>query len=164
LAGKLSDRVFISFIRTSRAVGKYYDARLYSKMRFSAVKMAVLTALNFNREGMTPSEIASQTCTEPNNITTLVRRMAKEGLLRTESRKDDRRSVKVVITDLGLEVFAEASAIPGDVRDEVLSLIPRDDMKALERALEIMRHNALVGIQNLNRRRLRAAPQRKATT
>ena len=92
------DTAFISFIQTARAVTKYYDAYLYRRMKLSIVKLAVLTVLDLNGGAMTPSEIARETCTERNNITTLVRRMSKEKLVRTEPNAGDKASQTVGIS------------------------------------------------------------------
>jgi DNA-binding MarR family transcriptional regulator len=151
LANGLDDRVFVSFILTSRAVTKYYDACLYRRMRFSIVKLGVLAALSFRGGAMSPSDIARVMCTERNNITTLTRRMSREGLVSVERREGDKRSISVVITDLGREVFERARTVPQEVRDQVLSLIDKGDLKALERPLETMRQNALLGIESLSR-------------
>ncbi len=162
------DTAFISFVQTARAVTKYYDAYLYRRMKLSIVKLAVLTVLELNGGAMTPSEIARETCTERNNITTLVRRMSKEKLVRTEPNAGDKRSVKVVLTDLGRETFQKARVVPMEVRDHVLSSIPRDDLAALKLPLKIMRQNALSGIAQMARgagkkprsRRVRVATSR----
>ena len=155
MANGIDDRVFVSFIQTARAVMKYYDAYLYRKMRLSIVKIAVLTVLYFNGGAMSPSDIAKTTCTERNNITTLIRRMSKEGLVRTERNAADKRSVSVVLTDVGREVFDRTRLVPGEVRDHVLSAIPRRNLKALERPFEIMRQHALLGIESLTSRAAR---------
>ena len=147
----LEDRVFVSFIRTCRAVTKYYDAQLYRAMRFSIVKLAVLAALDFRGGTTSPSDIARITCTERNNVTTLIRRMSKEGLVQVERNGSSKRGVSVTLTDLGREVFERARLVPREVRDQVLSLIDKDDLKALERALETIRHNALLGIESMTR-------------
>ena len=152
LASESNDRIFVSFIQTSRAVMKYYDAYLYRKMRLSIVKIAVLAVLDFSGGVMSPSEIAKTTCTERNNITTLVRRMSREGLVRTERNTNDNRSVNVVMTELGRELFTRARQVPREVRDHLMSSIAEDDLAMLEQPLETMRQKALKGIEQLTDR------------
>ncbi len=145
------DVAFITFVQTARAVTKYYDAYLYRRMKLSIVKLAVLTVLERNGGAMTPSEIARETCTERNNITTLVRRMSKEKLVRTEPNAGDKRSIKVVLTDLGRDTFLKARVVPREVRDHVLSSISRDDLAAMTLPMTIMRQNALSGLVQMAR-------------
>ncbi len=159
------DVAFIGFVQTARAVTKYYDAYLYRRMKLSIVKLAVLTVLEHNGGAMTPSEIARETCTERNNITTLVRRMSKEKLVRTEPNPGDKRSVKVVLTVLGRDTFERARIVPREVRDHVLSSIPREDLEAITLPLTIMRQNALSGLAQMTRgagRRSRSRPGDRA--
>ena len=150
MSPRYKDRAFIDFIRTARAVTKYYDACLYRRARLSIVKLAVLTVLDL-RGSTTPSEIARETCTERNNITTLVRRMSKEKLVRTEPSANDKRSVQVILTDLGREILAKGRVVPREVRDHILSSIPRGDLTACDLPLKIMKQNALSGIDQLAR-------------
>lgn len=155
------DIAFISFVQTARAVTKYYDAHLYRRMKLSIVKLAVLTVLDHNGGAMTPSEIARETYTERNNITTLVRRMSKEKLVRTEPNAGDKRSIKVILTDLGRETFQKARIVPREVRDHVLSSIAREDLAAMTLPMTIMRQNALSGLAQMARGAGRKAGNRQ---
>jgi len=152
LAYTYKESSFISFIHTSRAVSKYFDTLLYKRLRLSIVKLAVLTVLDANGGVMTPSEIARVTYTERNNITTLVRRMNKEGLVRIQRNPEDKRSLHVVLTDTGRSVFRQARPIPIEVYKYLYNSIPRDTLKALDMPMSIMRNNAVQGIRELNAR------------
>jgi DNA-binding MarR family transcriptional regulator len=149
LAYTYKESLFISFIHTSRAVTKYFDTMLYKKMHLSIVKIAVLTVLDASGGVMTPSEIARVTYTERNNITTLVRRMSKEGLVRIEHNPADKRSLHVVLTDAGRSVFRQARPIPVEVYKYLFASIPGDGLKALNMPMSIIRNNAVQGIREL---------------
>lgn len=152
MAYTYKESLFISFIHTSRAVSKYFDTLLYKRLRLSIVKLAVLTVLDANGGVMTPSEIARVTYTERNNITTLVRRMNKEGLVRIQRNPEDKRSLHVVLTDAGRSMFLQARPIPIEVYKYLYNSIPRDTLKALDMPMSIMRNNAVQGIRELNAR------------
>jgi len=152
LAYTYKESLFISFIHTSRAVSKYFDTLLYKRLRLSIVKLAVLTVLDANGGVMTPSEIARVTYTERNNITTLVRRMNKEDLVRIQRNPEDKRSLHVVLTDAGRSMFLQARPIPIEVYKYLYNSIPRDTLKALDMPMSIMRNNAVHGIHELNAR------------
>ena len=63
--------------------------------------MVVLQSLDHNNRMTRLSEIAHRTHTERHNITTLIQRMDKDGLVRIERNKEDRRTVNVSVTDEG---------------------------------------------------------------
>ena len=50
---------------------------------------------------MTPSEIAENVFREKNSVTAVINTMERQGVVRREPSSEDRRSVKVVITDKG---------------------------------------------------------------
>ena len=155
MADKVAEQAFISFILASRAFTKYYDAYLYRKMRLSIVKMAVLNLLNINGT-MSPAEIARITCTERNNITTLIRRMAKDGLVKVERNAAPVRGVSISLTEVGLELFGRAKFLPVEVRDQVFASIPKESLGMVKTSLETMRYNAMAGIDSLSDRSSKA--------
>jgi DNA-binding MarR family transcriptional regulator len=118
-------------------------------MRLSIVKLAVLTVLDASGGVMTPSEIARVTYTERNNVTTLVRRMSKEGLVRIQHNPEDKRSLHVILTDVGRTVFRQARPIPIEVHKFLFTSIPRDHLKSMDMPMSIMRNNAVQGIHDL---------------
>ena len=61
---------------------------------------------------LTPSEIAQCTQTEPHNITMLIRRLKKDGLLRAERNEKNRRFVSVTLTDKGRDILSQARYQP----------------------------------------------------
>ena len=133
--------VFILFIQTARAVMKYYDAYLYRKARLSIIKVATLTVLSANNGIMNPSEIARVTYTERHNITALVSRMSREGLVKTERNPSDRRLVNVSITNKGREVLNQAISVVREIIAQVMTSISNDDVTALAKPLRIIREN-----------------------
>jgi DNA-binding MarR family transcriptional regulator len=145
----LSDRVseetlqsvFILFIQTARAVMKYYNAYLYRKVHLSIIKLATLTVLSVNNGLLNPSEIAKITYTERHNITALVSRMSREGLVKTERNPSDRRLVNVTITDKGREVLLQATPVVREVIAQVMSSISENDANAMSKPITILRQN-----------------------
>ena len=101
-------RAFILFVQTAREVLKYADTHLYRKARLSTIKLIALRALASNNGVMTPSEMAEWTQTEPHNITTLVDRMRRDGLVTAERSSSDKRFVNITLTDKGREVLSRA--------------------------------------------------------
>jgi DNA-binding MarR family transcriptional regulator len=148
-------RTFILFIQSARSVFKYVDASLYNynKLRFSAIKFIVLQVLANNSRGvMNPTEIANWTQTEKHNITALVKRMKKEGLVSTERNTSNKRFVNITLTNKGREVLSQAMPIAEQVVSQVMSSVTEDDSTVLEKSLRTLRDNAQSGLEALAER------------
>ena len=100
-------RTFILFTQASDAVAKYANAHFYRKNSLSAIKFMVLPVLSVNGGSMRPSEIAEWTLRERHNITTLIVRLERDELIRTERGDKDKRFKNVILTDKGRSVLAE---------------------------------------------------------
>ena len=146
-------RVFILFAQTARAVLKYADTHLYRGSGFSIVKLVVLQVLASNNGTMTPSQIAEWTYTERNNITTLVERMRKDGLVITERNASDKRVLNVALTDKGREFICRAMPAAREVVNQVMLSITEGDATLLEKLLRVLRENAYHGLESFANRR-----------
>lgn len=135
-------KVFILFIQTADAVKKYADSYFYRKSGLSTIKFIVLQILNVNGGTMTPSEIASWTFTERHNITTLVARMKKEGLVTTIRSGNDKRSINVNITQKGREALRLSAPTARDIIKRMMSSITERDVTSLQKMLSVLRLNA----------------------
>ncbi len=145
-------RSFILFVQTAYGILKYADGHLYRKVRLSISKLIVMRALVSNNRVMTPSELAEWTQTERHTITTLVERMKRDGLVRTERNPRDRRFVNVSLTDKGRKVLMQAMPAAREIVDQVMSSISEDDALLLEKSLRALRQNAHHGLEHVAKR------------
>jgi len=144
-------RTFILFVQTARSVLKYSDAHLSRKARLSTIKLIALQALASNNGVMTPSEVAEWTQTERHNITTLINRMRRDGLVAAERNSSDKRFVNVTLTDKGREALNRAMPVAEEIVDQVMSSIDEGDAALLEKHLRTLRQNAYDGLGNVAR-------------
>ncbi|MCJ7743032.1 MAG: MarR family transcriptional regulator [Dehalococcoidales bacterium] len=144
-------RVFILFVQTADAVLKYADASFY-KAGLSVIKFIVLRVLAANGGTMTPSEIAEWTLRERHSITTLVDRMRKDGLVKTEPHSMDKRSINVTLTDKGREVLSQAAPAAQEIVNQAMLSIGEGDAAALEKSLIVLRQNAHHGLEHVSKR------------
>lgn len=144
-------RAFILFVQTADAVLKYADARFYMT-GLSLMKFVVLQILAVNGGTMTPSEIAEWTLRERHSITTLVDRMRKDGLVKTEPHSTDKRSINVTLTDKGREVLSHAAPAAQEIVNQVMLSIGEGDAAALEKSLIVLRQNAHHGLEHVSKR------------
>ena len=145
-------RTFILFVQTAKTVLKYADAQLYRKGRLSIIKLIVLRVLASNNGLMMPSELAEWTQTERHNITALVDRMRRDGLVTTERNSSDKRLVNVTLTDKGREVLSRAMPVAKEIVNQVMLSIDEGDTALLEKYLRTLRQNAHYGLEGFANR------------
>ena len=142
---------FILFWQIAREVSKYTDSFLHKRANVSTIHMIVLQSIEHNNGIMNPSEIANWTNTMRHNVTTLIQRMKKEGLIRVERDNKNRRKVNVMITDKGRLVLKNALPIAQEAIDQVMSSISNSDIPPFQRVLNLMRENADDGLGRITR-------------
>jgi len=140
---------FILFVQTAQAVLKYADAHLYRKTRLSVSRLVVLRVLASNSEGMMPSEIARWTSTERHNITALIGRMKREGLVTAERNSSNKRLVKIKLTNKGREVYNQSMPVAREVFEQVMLSITEGDAVLLREKLRTIRQNAYRGLEHV---------------
>jgi len=145
-------RIFILFIQTAREMLKYTDTHLQREAGISTTQLIVLRSLATNEGLMQPSEIAEWTQTERHNITALMRRMSREGLIISKRSGKDTRYVDVVLTDRGRQVLTEAMPVATEIVNQAMLSISEGDAIPLENSLRVLRHNAHDGLEHLARR------------
>jgi MarR family transcriptional regulator for hemolysin len=140
-----ADRIvetFMLFVQTAREVAAYSDSRFFQVSRLSTVKYIALKALVHNGGLLSHTDLADWTDTKRHNITTLVERMRKEGLVNSESNAEDRRFKLVRLTDKGRDLFSQATVVAYDLINKAMSGIGKEEAAQLENTLRVIRGNA----------------------
>lgn len=132
---------FLLFIQVAKAVLKYIDACLYEKLNLSISKLIAVQALSRAGDGMAPSNIARWTGTERHNITTLITRMKREGLVTAERDKSNKRFVNVKLTDKGKEVYTASIPVANEIFKKVMQSITEEDAALLKAKLTVIKAN-----------------------
>jgi len=142
-------RTFILFVQTAHTVLKYADANFYQKAGLSAIKFIVLRILATNSGAMTPSEIAQWTFRERHNITTLVRRLERDGLVSTKRNDTDKRFVNIILTAKGRKVLKQATPVAREIVNQAMLSISEGDGVLLGKSLQVLRQNAHHGLEHV---------------
>ena len=100
---------------------------------------------------MTPSKLAEWTQTERHNITALVDRMRRDGLVKTERNKRDKRFVNISLTDKGLEVLNRTMPVAREIVNQVMLSISDGDALLLEKMLRVLRQNAQYSLEHVTK-------------
>jgi DNA-binding MarR family transcriptional regulator len=138
-------RVFNLFVETAHSVMREADRQLYKAAGLSAGKFTVLIVLSVNGGAMTAAKLAKGTNTRPHNITTLVDRMKKDGLLTTERNESDRRSVRIRLTDKGRAVLAQALPAAREIVARLTASMSKQELAASEKLLTKVKQNIYRG-------------------
>jgi DNA-binding MarR family transcriptional regulator len=95
----------------------------------------VLAQLGRRSEGMTPGELTRALVVTPGNVTGIVRRLGRLGLVARRTVPEDRRAVRVVLTAAGRAALD--GRLPGHRREivDLLSSFPDRDLAALRELL-----------------------------
>jgi len=141
-------KAFILFVQTADVALKYANAHFYKKAGLSVIKFIVLRILASNGRTLRPSEIAQWTLRERHNITTLVERLERDGLVSTKRNDRDRRFVNVTLTDKGRRVLTQATPVAREIVNQVMLSIAESDAALLEKRLRVLRQNACDGMQH----------------
>ena len=143
-------RTFMLCAQTCRAMAKYDDAYLNGKAGISEVELIVLMAFHKDPTAViTPSEIAHWTITERHNVTTLIQRMKRDGLINIERNERDKRFLNITLTDKGREVLSQAIPVANECVKQVMSSISIDEAVLFEKQVRIIRHNTLKGLEDI---------------
>jgi len=142
-------RTFILFVQAGDVTMRYANAHFYRKEGLSVIKVIVLQVLATNGGTMTPSEIAEWTFRERHNITTLVDRLKRDGLVRVERNNRDKRFVNVSLTTKGRKVLKQAMPVAREIVNRVMLSISEGDAVPLEKSLRVLRQNAYYGLERV---------------
>jgi DNA-binding MarR family transcriptional regulator len=141
-------RTFILFIQTAELVLKYSEAAL-NRAGLSLVKLMVLQVLVSHGGSLPPSKIARLLYREKHDITTLIRRLEKDHLVKIERNTRDRRSIDVTVTGKARRVLIDIGPVSRDIMKQVMAAIPDSSLGLMEGLLKQLRQNAADALERL---------------
>jgi len=134
-------KAFSLFMQVGQATLKYSDSRLKRSHRLKTATYLALQGLIAAGGVMSHTKLAEWTNTRKHNITSLVERMEKAGLVKAERSTEDRRVVPVEITEKGRKLFQAAGPTYQDIMKNTMHAITGDKAAELERLLKVMKSN-----------------------
>ncbi len=132
----------LSVLMSFEVLERYLEVEL---RRYDAtlIRFHIMSTLFKNGGEMTPSEIAESVFREKNSITAAINIMERQGVVRREPSPDDRRSVKVVITDKGWQEANQLNPIAQELSREALSCIDKEQIEVLVGIMRTIRESLL---------------------
>ena len=133
------DDVLAIFGATVKAMRARFDGSLRQHgLRLGQYQL--LRAL-WERDGLTPRELAEQAGVEMPTVTRTVQRMVRDGLVRREAHPSDARSVRILLAPKGLALEAAAAELRRSVMQAALAGISGDERSRLVSTLERVLQN-----------------------
>jgi DNA-binding MarR family transcriptional regulator len=139
--GSLEEGVYINLLLTADVLTRKVEKVLRSA-DVSPTQYNVLRILRGSREGLPCREIANRMITRDPDITRLLDRLEKRGLILRRRETKDRRIVLARITPTGLDLLRELDVPITETHRKQLGHLGRERLRALVEVLEIARQKA----------------------
>jgi DNA-binding MarR family transcriptional regulator len=132
----------LSVLMSFEVLARYLELEL-KHHKATLIRFNVMSALFKSGGEMTPSEIAEVVFREKNSITAVINTLEREGVVRREPSTNDRRSVKVVITEKGWKEANRLNPIAQELSHEALSCLGKQSVEELVETMRTLRESLL---------------------
>lgn len=137
-----ASRVVVTLARADDALGRYMEQAL-APTGVTGPRFNVLMELAASPEGALPlSEVARRLLKSPPNVTSLIDRMERDGLVARTREGPDRRVVMARITEQGWRALRRAAPAVFAAEKRLLKRLPRDRRRELTRLLDTLANEA----------------------
>jgi DNA-binding MarR family transcriptional regulator len=149
IADKTPLGTLLSILMSFEVLARYLEVEL-RPYEASLIRFNIMSTLFKNGGEMTPSEISESVFREKNSITAVINTMERQGVVRREPSANDRRSVKVVITDKGWKEANRLSPIAQELSREALSCMDKERVEELVETMRTLREYLLPRIAKVS--------------
>ncbi len=115
-------------------------ARALRPFDITPEQFAILSLLQ-EKDGVQQREIADLLLKDRPNITRILERIQKKKLIRRETDSNDRRAVRVYLTDSGKKIFPDIEKIAIEFRAQAYRGLSNKDQQQLKDTLHIISRN-----------------------
>src|SRR5207237_5337049 len=129
--GAAPNALVFSLLETAEAVEARLEAAL-SPTGLSMAKLAVLHVLVEAREPLPLSDLAERQHCVRSNITQLVDRLEKDGLVRRRPDPDDHRGVLAALPPAGEQAYAKGMAALVEAQQAIVGALGAGDVQSLQ--------------------------------
>ncbi|MDF1601047.1 MarR family transcriptional regulator [Mesorhizobium sp. YIM 152430] len=140
-AAKERLRLWIRLLRASRLIESELRERLKRDFDSTLPRFDVLAALYRQPDGMLMSDLSRFLLVSNGNVTGIVERLVKDGLVSRAAREGDRRTSIVKLTAAGERRFTEMAAAHEAWIEEFLGDVSLGDAERLSATLKTFRSN-----------------------
>ncbi len=115
---------------------------MFAKVGITTQQHAVLIAIKYINDPVTPTDVANWLDRNTNAITLIVDRMEKYGLVKRVRNLRDRRSLRLVMTRKGGKLLKQATVPAWELVQELLSCLSEEELKTFNRIMGKVREKA----------------------
>ncbi len=120
--------------KVMRRVHGYYQTRL-APFGLTPSQYFVLGVL-WHEEGITLSDLGDRVAVDASTLTGIVDRMEREGLVQRRPDPEDRRAIRVLLTDRAREIGPQVLTFADELDAELRAGVAEEDMETFERVLQ----------------------------
>jgi len=126
--------VILRIFQTAQILDKAAQ-RVFSPHGLTAAQFNVLNILSDQDKGLSASDLATSLIVDPSNVTGLLKRMSRDGLVVDLANTADRRQRIVGLTPKGRKLWAKACRDYDKCLNALTALIPDKDQTSTEEVL-----------------------------
>ena len=131
--------IYYSAARVRKKAGEFFRRHGLTDVQFNV--LSLLRHQSGEIGGLTQVELSKMMLVNRANITTLIDRMEKGGLVERKPVPDDRRYNIVRLTPHGQEMYAQVSGIYKRKIGEIMHVLDSSELESLKTILEKLRRN-----------------------
>jgi DNA-binding MarR family transcriptional regulator len=139
-SGEMRHDTWLSIITTADAVNRYLIIKL-RRARSHSTRYGILNALVTHEQSMTPTALSKAVFRSKYNVSRVVDKLERDGLVEKHSLSADRRVRKIDITPRGVNFIRETIPERRKIGEEVTSVLSRDEIATLRDILKRLRRH-----------------------
>lgn len=136
---RLELRTWLRLLTCCTMIEREIRARLREHSSVTLPQFDLLAAVARSPEGLVMGELSRRLMVTNGNVTALVDRLVRDGLLERTVSPSDRRALVVRMTDKGWDAFHAVAPAHRQWIDELMKAVPRQEVEALYNALAVLK-------------------------
>lgn len=128
-------RLWLKILKTSRAIEAEVRERLRSEFGSTLPRFDVLAALHRSHDGLKMGDLSAELKVSNGNVTGIVERLVKDGMVLRVPVPRDRRALLVRLTQKGKEHFLTLATAHEEWMDELLGVFDEAEANQLQSLL-----------------------------
>lgn len=136
-------RLWLRTLTFTNMVEQRVRTRLRTDFDVTLPRFDVMAALHDAPEGLSMGEVSRRLMVSNGNITGIVERLEREGLIQRQTRRDDRRSQLVRLTKAGRDASESMAGAHEEWIASMLSGLGEEEVKQLNRLVGKAKHSLL---------------------
>ena len=126
-------RLWLQLLRVTKNIETNLRTRLRQQLATTLPRADVIAALSRHPSGVSMSALTRQLLTSNGNVTSLIEKLAADGLVERVLLKADRRAIHVRLTAKGIVAFQALATAHETWIEEILSQLDADDVDTMLR-------------------------------